>query len=68
MPGRACGPAVRGTAAWDRAMTRVHQQAQSYARNLPVEEVREGRPPFLIVVDLGQSITLYAEFKGLLAC
>ena len=44
-------------------MARAHQQAQSYARNLPGEEVRDGRPPFLIVVDVGQSIALYAEFS-----
>ena len=61
--GRKRGTAVRGTAAWDTAMARAHQQAQSYARNLPVEEVRDGRPPFLIVVDVGQSIALYAEFS-----
>ena len=59
------GPRHRGLG---QGHDRVHQQAQSYARNLPVEEVHEGRPPFLIVVDLGQSIALYAEFKGLLAC
>ena len=61
--GRKRGTAVRGTAAWDTAMARAHQQAQSYARNLPVEEVRDGRPPFLIIVDVGQSIALYAEFS-----
>jgi hypothetical protein len=61
--GRKRGTAVRGTAAWDTAMARAHQQAQSYARNLPAEEVREGRPPFLIIVDVGQSIALYAEFS-----
>ena len=63
MRGRKRGTAVRGTAAWDTAMARAHQQAQSYARNLPVEEVRDGRPPFLIIVDVGQSIALYAEFS-----
>ena len=61
--GRKRGTAVRGTAAWDTAMARAHQQAQSYARNLPAEEVRDGRPPFLIIVDVGQSIALYAEFS-----
>ena len=63
LQGRKRGTAVRGTAAWDTAMTRAHQQAQSYARNLPAEEVREGRPPFLIIVDVGRSIALYAEFS-----
>ena len=60
--GRKRGTAVRGTAAWDTAMARAHEQAQSYARNLPGAEVRDGRPPFLIIVDVGRSIALYAEF------
>ena len=57
------GMAVRGTVAWDTAMDRARQQAQSYARNLPPDEVRAGRPPFLIVADVGQSLALYAEFS-----
>ena len=44
-------------------MERARQQAQRYARNLPAEELEEGgRPPFLIVVDVGESLTLYSEF------
>ncbi len=35
--GRKRGVAPRGTAAWDTAMERARQQAQSYARNLPPE-------------------------------
>ena len=57
------GTAIRGTSAWDTAMERARQQAQSYARNLPADEVRDGRPPFLLVVDVGQSIALYSEFS-----
>ncbi len=61
--GRKRGVAPRGTAAWDTAMERARQQAQSYARNLPPEELRDGgRPPFLIVVDVGESLALYSEF------
>ncbi len=57
------GVAPRGTAAWDTAMERARQQAQSYARNLPPEELKDGgRPPFLIVVDVGESLALYSEF------
>lgn len=56
------GTAVRGTASWDTAMERARQQAQSYARSLPPAEIAEGRPPFLIVVDVGYTIALYAEF------
>ena len=57
------GTAVRGTAAWDTAMERAREQAQGYARYLPLPEIREGRPPFLIVVDVGRSLALYAEFS-----
>ncbi len=61
--GRKKGVAPRGTAAWDTAMEKARQQAQSYARNLPPEELKDGgRPPFLVVVDVGESLTLYSEF------
>ena len=43
-------------------MERARQQAQSYARSLPPAEIVEGRPPFLVVVDVGYTIALYAEF------
>ena len=43
-------------------MERARQQAQSYARNLPPDEIHDGRPPFLVVVDVGHSIELYSEF------
>ena len=61
--GRKKGVAPRGTAAWDTAMEKARQQAQSYARNLPPDELKDGgRPPFLIVVDVGESLALYSEF------
>ncbi|MBP7468030.1 MAG: class I SAM-dependent DNA methyltransferase, partial [Thauera sp.] len=44
---------------WDKAMLRAHNQADQYARALPAEE---GRPPFILVVDVGRNIELYAEF------
>jgi hypothetical protein len=44
---------------WDNAMLRAHGQAQQYARALPAAE---GRPPFLILIDVGRNIELYAEF------
>ena len=56
------GTAVRGTTTWDIAMNQAMQQAQSYARNLPPSEIEEGRPPFLVVVDVGNTIALYSEF------
>jgi hypothetical protein len=52
----------RGTASWDTAMERAREQAQSYARLLPPDEVAGGRPPLLIIVDVGASIELYSEF------
>ena len=44
------------------AMMKARDQAQRYARALPKEEIPEGRPPFVLVVDVGNSIALYAEF------
>lgn len=54
------GTAVRGTKGWDDAMVSARGQAEQYARALPASE---GRPPFLIVVDVGYSIELYSEFS-----
>jgi hypothetical protein len=45
--------------AFDDALLRARAQAESYARALPASE---GRPPFLLVVDVGHVIELYAEF------
>lgn len=45
---------------WDKAMLRAHNQADQYARALPADE---GRPPFIVVVDVGRNIELYAEFS-----
>ena len=47
-------------------MERAREQAQSYARNLPPAELSAaesgGRPPFVIVVDVGATLELYSEF------
>jgi hypothetical protein len=48
------------TKGFDDAMLRARSQAEQYARALPASE---GRPPFLIVVDVGNRIELYAEFS-----
>ena len=45
---------------WDKAMLRAHNQADQYARALPTDE---GRPPFILVVDVGRNIELYSEFS-----
>jgi len=55
------GHGKRGTAAFDRALERAFHQARAYITSLPSGE---GRPPFLIVCDVGHSIDLYAEFTG----
>ena len=53
------GIGVRQTEGWDIAMDRARNQADQYARALPREE---GWPPFLIIVDVGFSIELFANF------
>jgi hypothetical protein len=54
------GTAVRGTRTWTAAMQRARGQAERYAKALPVEH---GWPPFLIIVDVGHCIELYADFS-----
>ena len=46
------------TKGFGEAMLKARAQAESYARALPASE---GRPPFLIVADVGHAIELYAE-------
>ncbi len=56
LKGSRAGPATKG---FDDALLRARAQAESYARALPAAE---GRPPFVVVVDVGHVIELYAEF------
>jgi hypothetical protein len=42
------------------AMLGAYKQAEQYVRALPAHE---GRPPFLLVVDVGNVIEIYAEFS-----
>jgi hypothetical protein len=49
-----------GTDGWDAAITKALKQAENYVRALPAEE---GRPPFIVVVDVGKSFALYSEFS-----
>ncbi len=53
------GHGKRGTLAFDKALERAFHQGRGYITALPADE---GRPPFLIVCDVGHSIDLYAEF------
>ena len=47
------------TKGYGDALLRARTQAEAYARALPANE---GRPPFLLVVDVGHVIEMYAEF------
>ena len=51
---------MRGTAGWDEAMLRARNQAEGYAKALPASE---GWQPLLIVVDVGYSIEIFADFS-----
>lgn len=48
------------TKGFDDALLRARSQAEAYARALPATE---GRPPFVVVVDVGHRIELYSEFS-----
>ncbi len=50
---------ANGGKGFDDALQRARGQAEAYARALPAQE---GRPPFLVVIDVGNVIELYAEF------
>ncbi len=45
------------------AIGAARSQAERYVRGLPLEEVEHGRPPFVVVVDVGNAIYLFAEFS-----
>lgn len=47
------------TKGFDDALLRARAQGEGYSRALPASE---GRPPFVVVVDVGHVIELYAEF------
>jgi len=54
------GHGIRGTAQWDIALEKAYKQASDYIHDLPASE---GRPPFLMVCDVGYVIELYSEFS-----
>ena len=41
-------------------MRNAREQAETYAKRLPPEE---GWPPFLVIVDIGHVIELFADFS-----
>ena len=49
---------VRGTGAWDDAMMKARGQAERYVRAIP-----DDNPPFIMVVDVGHSFEVYADFS-----
>ena len=53
------GHGIRGSEGWDQSMVRAKNQAERYVRALPAAE---GRPPFLLVVDVGHAVEIYSEF------
>ena len=55
------GTAKRGTGSWDKSMRAARKQAENYARALPVSH---GYPPFLLVLDVGNVLEVYADFSG----
>lgn len=48
------------TKGFDDGLLRARSQGEGYARALPAAE---GRPPFVLVVDVGNVIEVYAEFS-----
>ena len=54
------GHGKRGSNTLEAALQKAKNQAERYARNLPSYE---GRPPFILVVDVGYSIEIYSEFS-----
>jgi len=55
------GTAKRGTGGWDKSMRAARKQAENYARALPISH---GYPPFLLVLDVGNVLEVYADFSG----
>lgn len=55
------GHGTRGSRGWDDTMMRARNQADGYARAV---SRTDGWPPFLLVVDVGHVIEIYADFSG----
>jgi hypothetical protein len=47
---------------FDIALLAARTQAEKYARALPAAEIAQGRPPFLVVADIGHVLEIYADF------
>ena len=55
------GHALRGSVKWEQMMQAARQQALGYVRALPPDEPR---PLFVLVVDVGYCLDVYANFAG----
>ena len=55
------GHGLRGSRRWDDTMLRARNQADGYARAVARGD---GWPPFLLIVDVGHVIEVYADFSG----
>lgn len=55
------GHGTRGSRRWDDTMLKARAQADSYARAV---SRTDGWPPFLMIVDVGHVIEVYADFSG----
>ncbi len=53
----------QGGKRFDLALLAARSQAENYARALPAPDITEGRPPFLIVADIGHVLEIYADFS-----
>jgi hypothetical protein len=60
LPETRSGSGRRGGQQWDTLMRNAREQAENYAKRLPPDE---GWPPFLVIVDVGHVIELYADFS-----
>jgi hypothetical protein len=55
------GHGARASRRWDDTMLRARSQADEYARAVAR---KDGWPPFLLIVDVGEVIEVYADFSG----
>lgn len=55
------GHGTRGKRRWDDTMLRARSQADGYARAVSRDD---SWPPFLLIVDVGHVIEVYADFSG----
>lgn len=59
-PGAQAATTGKTRKSFDTALIKAKNQAEGYVRMLPASE---GRPPFIVVVDVGHVFELYAEFS-----